>query len=906
MPERPEWPKWRDELCHRLAGLKLASTRKAAIIEELAQHLDDIYQEHIEDGATPAQAELLTRDELSESDLLKWELTRLEIKVAPEPIILGTNQRSHMIADLWQDLRYGARMLRQKPGFTLIAVLTLALGIGANTAIFSIVQAVLLEPLPYPESERLLWIGGWARNADREQGVTPADFLDYREQNRSFAILAASISDGIPMNLSGDGEPERLKGAMVTSNYLDVFGVKPILGRTFVAEEALPGREQVVVLSHRLWIRRFGADPSIVNKTFTLEGRDVTVIGVMPNQFQFPAGVEIWKPFGFGSSSLGPSAPPNPFRSRELHFLRPIAKLKPDVTIEQAQAEVETIARRLEALYPKTNTNQSLYLMPMQERIVGNIRMTLLVLLGAVGLVLLIACVNVANLLLARAAARSREIAVRAALGAGRGRIVRQLLAESLLLALIGGVAGALLAKWGIRALVTLSSNYLPRADEIGINMSVLGFTLAVAMLTGLLFGLAPALQSTRIDLTNALKDGGRGTGSGAQQNRLLNFLVGGEVALAVVLLSGAGLLINSFIRLQQVAPGFDVTNLLTARIDLPNPYQQPEKKRIFFEQLQQRVAAVPGVEAVGLVTELPLARQSADFKFNIEGRNANTPGEEGHADIRNANHDYFRAMRIPLLKGRSFSEAEVQREAKVAVISEVLAQRYFPGEDPIGQRLFIGSVGKDLFEIIGIVGDVRHRGLDVGLQPAIYFPSLRLGYMNLVVRTSIVPANLAPAIRKEVAAIDPNQPVANIKTMEQWVAESVEQPRFRTFLFGIFSGAALLLSIVGIYGVMSFVVTQRTHELGIRLALGARPGDVLRFVMRQGMTPALVGLATGLAATFALTRFIKGFLYGIKATDPLTFVTITLILIIVSLLACYQPARRASKVDPVVALRGE
>jgi putative ABC transport system permease protein len=906
MPERPEWPIWKDELRHRLAELKLASTRESAIIEELSQHLDDIYQEHIDDGATPAQAEKLTRDELGESDLLRRELNRIETRIIPEPIILGTNQRSHMIADLWQDLRYAARMLRQKPGFTLVAVLTLALGIGANTAIFSIVNAVLLQPLPFLDTERLLWIGGWARNADKEQGVTPADFLDYREQSRSFAILAASVSDGIPMNLSGDGEPERLKGGMVTFNYLDVFGVKPALGRTFVEEEASPGREQVVVLSHSLWVRRFGADPAIVSKSFTLDGRAVTVIGVMPKQFQFPAGVEIWKPFGFGSSSLGSSGSSSPFRSRELHFLRPIAKLRPDVTIEQAQSEVETIARRLEALYPKTNTNQSLYLMPMQERIVGNIRLTLLVLLGAVGFVMLIACVNVANLLLARAAARSREIAVRAALGAGRGRIVRQLLAESLLLALIGGGAGVLLAIWGVKALVALSSNYLPRADEIGINPIVLGFTLAIALLTGILFGLAPALQSTRSDLTDALKDGGRGAGGGAQRNRVLKFLVAGEVALAVVLLSGAGLLINSFIRLQQVAPGFDETNLLTARIDLPNPYAEPEKKKLFFEQLQQRVAALPGVEAVGLVTELPLARQSADFKFNIEGRQADTPGQEGHADIRNANHDYFRAMRIPLLKGRNFSQAEVQANAKVAVISEVLAERYFPNEDPIGKRLFIGSISKDLCEIIGIVGDVRHRGLDIGLNPAIYFPSLRLGYSNLVIRTTIAPASLAASVRKEVATIDPKQPVANIKAMEQWVSESIEQPRFRTILFGIFSGAALLLSIVGIYGVMSYVVTQRTHELGIRLALGARPGDVMRLVIRQGMIPALAGLAIGLVAALALTRFIKGFLYGIRATDPLTFAAITLTLLVVSLLACYQPARRAAKVDPLVALRGE
>jgi putative ABC transport system permease protein len=852
------------------------------------------------------EAELRYRETLlTEWDNLNWktklDLLRRSVGAFWDALLL---QPKRLEDEMFQDLRFGLRMLLKHKGFTAIAILTLSLGVGANTAIFSIVDAVLLRPLPFAEPERLLWFGGWA-GADREQGVTPADFLDYREQCQSFTQVAASVSDGIPMNLSGGGEPERIKGGYVTSNYLDVFGVKPAMGRTFAAEEGLEGvnmegGDRVVVLSHALWERRFGADPAIINQTITLDKRNVTVIGVMPPQFQYPPGVELWLPFSF------PASPQSAFRSREFHFLRPVARLKPGVSRAQGQAEVETIARRLQSLYPKTNANQSLFLWPLQERMVGDIRLTLLTLLGAVGCVLLIACANVANLLLARASARWREIAVRSALGAGRGRVVRQLLTESLALALLGGLGGMALANWGVKLLVALSADYLPRADEVRINTPVFGFTLAVALLTGLLFGLAPALQSARLDLMEALKEGAKGAGSGARRHRTLNLLVVGEVAVAMMLLIGAGLLINSFVRLQQVSPGFDEKNLLTARIDIPNPYAQPEKKQQFFEQLQQRVAALPGVEAVGMVTELPLAGQSSDFNFNVEGRPEPAPGQSPHADLRNVNHDYFRAMRIPLLKGRSFTEADVRDNAKVALISDELARLYFAGEDPLGKRLFLDSIGNELFEIIGIVGDVRHRGLDSGLRQTIYFPSLRLGYANLVIRTTNDPVSLAAAVRREAAAIDPNQPVANIKTMERWVSESVAQPRFRTLLLGLFSGAALLLAMVGIYGVMSYTVSQRVHELGVRMALGARAGDVLRLVISQGMRLALAGVAIGLAAAFALTRLIKDLLFGVLATDPLTFATITLLLTGVALVACYLPARRATKVDPMVALRHE
>jgi putative ABC transport system permease protein len=847
------------------------------------------------------EAELRYREGLlAEWDRLDWrtklDLLRRSVGAFWDALLL---QPKRLEDEMFQDLRFGLRMLLKHKGFTAIAIFTLSLGVGANTAIFSIVNSVLLRPLPFDEPERLVWFGGWSGD-DKEQGVTPADFLDYREQCQSFTQIVASVSDGIPMNLSGDGEPERLKGGYVTPNYLDVFGVKPILGRTFAAEEVERG-ELVAVLSHALWERRFGADPAIINQTITLDNRKFTVVGVMPPQFQYPPSVEIWQPFSFAASMQSAA-----WRSRELHFLRPVARLKPGVSRAQAQAEVEAVARRLQSLYPKTNTNRSLYLMPLQERLVGNIRLTLLTLLGAVGCVLLIACANVANLLLARASARGQEIAVRSALGASRWRVVRQLLTESLTLAVVGASGGMLLAKWGVNLLVALSADYLPRADEVRINETVFGFTLAVALLTGLLFGLAPALQSSRLDLTEALKEGARSAGSGARRHRTLNLLVVGEVAMAMVLLIGAGLLVNSFIRLQQVSPGFDEKNLLTARIDVPNPYGQPEKKQQFFEQLQQRVAALPGVEAVGLVTELPLANQSANFKFKIEGRPESAPGQNPDADIRNVNHDYFRAMRIPLLRGRHFTEADVRDGAKVLLISDELAQLYFAGEDPLGQRLLTGPLSRESFEIIGVVGDVRHRGLASELRQTIYFPSLRLGYANLVIRTANDPVSLAAAVRREVAAIDPNQPVADIKTMDRWVSESVAQPRFRTLLLGMFSGAALLLAMVGIYGVMSYAVSRRIHELGLRMALGARAGDVLRLVIRQGMKLAGAGVAIGLAGAFALTRLIKDLLFGVQATDPLTFATIALLLTGVAMLACYLPARRATKIDPMVALRHE
>jgi putative ABC transport system permease protein len=797
---------------------------------------------------------------------------------------------------LWQDLRYGARMLRKRPGFTLVAIITLALGIGANTAIFTVIYAVLLRPLPFDEPDRVVWMWGAVRERGSRASVAPLDFLDYRARNQSFAEFAAAISIPISFNLTGNGEPERLSGAVVTTNYFAALGVRPMLGRSFVGEEEQAGRDRVVILSHGLWQRRFGADPAIIDRTVTLDGQSLTVVGVMPPKMRFPNDADLWRPMSFDAAPE--------MRQRRAHFLRPIGRLKADVTIEQAQAEIDAIARQLEEQYPDTNTKWTMLLVPLQERIVGDIRPTLWVLLGAVAFVLLIACSNVANLMLARATSRYKEIAIRLAMGASRWHIIRQMLTESVLLAIIGGALGVLLALWGVDVLLSFSNASIPRAAEIGLNATVLGFTLAVSFITGTLFGLVPALGSSRPDLHDTLKEGSRSVSGGAR-HRLRSLLVIAESALAVVLLIGAGLLIKSFVKLQEVSPGFDAEHVLTMRLDLPRG-KTPAQVADFYDQLQQRVAGLAGVEAVGMVSELPLTGQPNDAPFAIEGRAPEAPDQRPNADFRRVNHDYFRALRIPLLKGRQFTEQEARQSAGVVIISERLAAQYFPDDEPLGKYLLTDFGQHNRFEIVGVVDDVRHRGLATDTYPAMYLPTLSLPWTNLVIRTAGEPAGLAAAVRKEVGALDSQQPVAAVKPMAQWLSESVAQPRFRTLLLGVFAGIALLLSVLGIYGVMSYVVAQRTREVGIRMALGAGRFDVLRLVIGQGMRLALTGVALGLAAAYGLTRLLASLLFNVSATDPTTFIAIALLLAGVASLACYVPARRATKVDPMVALRYE
>jgi putative ABC transport system permease protein len=796
---------------------------------------------------------------------------------------------------LMKDISYAVRNLLKRPGFTLIALIALALGIGANTAIFSLVNAVLLRPLPFAEPDRLVWVFGNIRNGGNRASVTPLDFLDYRQQNKSFEEFAAMFSLPVPVNLTGSGEPERLSAAGVTGNYFQVFGVQPIMGRTFALENEKTGLDQVAVLSYGLWQKRFAGDPDILNKSITLDGKSCQVVGVMPPTFSFPRAAELWVPLNFDASPH--------MKQRKAHFLRPIGKLKPGVTIEQAQADTDIVAKQLEAQFPDTNSGWNLRLLSLREQLVGNTRPTLLILFGAVGFVLLIACANVANLLLVRAASRYKEIAVRTALGASRLRILRQMITESVLLALFGGVLGTLLAAWGVDVLVKLSEGSLPPTALVRIDLTVLSFTFLLSIVTGILFGLVPAIRTMNLSLGEALKEGARGSGEGSQRNRTRSLLVVLESAVAMVLLIGAGLLIKSLIRLQNTDPGFDVHNVLTMRVDLPQQkYPTPDKAVNFFDQLQTRVGSLPGVETVGLITELPLSGQLNDMPFSVEGR----PKDQlFDFDFRRVNQNYFRSLRIPLLRGRNFTDQEVRQSAKVMIVSSLLVSRVFPNEEPLGRRLIMWGSNQS-FEIVGIVGDLRNAGLEFQPAPIMYFPTHANGGTNLVIRTSSDPLSLVGPVRKEVLGIDPDQPVAAIRTMEDWVDSSTATPRYRTILLGLFALVALLLASTGIYGVMSYSVTQRTHEIGVRMALGARQRHVLTLVVRQGMSLVVLGVVLGLLAAFGLTRVLSTLLYEVTAKDPMTFGLVPLVLIAVALVACYIPAWRATKVDPLVALRYE
>jgi len=797
---------------------------------------------------------------------------------------------------LFRDIRYGARSLMKRPGFTMIALIALALGIGANTAIFSLVNAVLLRPLPFAEPDRLVWMWGNIRNGSNRASVSPPDYLDYRQQNTTFEEFAASM--GVASNLTGSGEPERLTAAGVTGNYFQALGVQPYLGRTFLLENEKPGSDQVAVLSYGLWQKRFGGDQSIVNKTIVLDGRTFLVTGVMPKDFNFPQSTELWVPINFEIAEG--------MKQRGAHFMRPIGKLKQGVTLAQAQADTDAIARRLEEQYPDTNLSWNLRLVSLRERLVGNTRPTLFILFGAVGFVLLIACANVANLLLVRAAGRQKEVALRTALGAGRLRIVRQMITESVLLALVGGALGIFLAVWGIELLVKLSEGNIPPTAQVRIDTTVLAFTLLTSVFTGVLFGLVPALRTLNLNLIESLKEGGRSGADGRQSNRTRSLLVVLESAVAVVLLIGAGLLVRSLIQLQNVSPGFDPQNVLTMRVDLPRgKYSTPEKTGSFFTDMERRIGNLPGVENVALISELPLSGQRNDIPYVVEGRPPVASDQMFDDDFRRVDQHYFSVMRIPLLRGRNFTEQEVSESAKVVIISDLLARRVFPDEEPIGKRLIL-VLAKQPYEIIGIVGDIRDRSLEINPLPAMYLPSNQTGWTNVVVRTNGDPASLAGAVRKEVHAIDPDQPVAAVRTMNEWMDTSVSGPRYRTVLLALFAFVALVLASTGIYGVMSYSVSQRTHEIGVRMALGARRSDVMKLVVRQGMTLVVVGVAIGIVGAIALTRVMSTLLFGVTAKDPFTFVTVGALLTAVAFVACYLPARRATKVDPLVALRYE
>jgi putative ABC transport system permease protein len=797
---------------------------------------------------------------------------------------------------LIKDIRFGIRSLLKRPGFTAIALVALALGIGANTAIFSLVNAVVLRPLPFPDPDRLVWVWGNIRSGGNRASVSPLDFLDYREQNKTLENLAATVP--LPVNITGNGDPERLNSSAVTGNYFQTFGVTPVLGRGFTLENEKTGQDQVTVLSHDFWQRRFGGDPGIINRTIVLNGKATQVIGVMGRDVSLPQAAELWVPLNFDS---GPE-----MKMRKAHFLRPIGRLKPGVSLTQAQADLDLIAAQLEKQYPDSNTGWNTRLVSLREQLLGGSRTYVLVLFGAVGLVLLIACANVANLLLVRAASRQKEMALRTALGASRPRILRQMITESVLLAIMGGALGALLASFGVDLLVIFSQDTLPRTVTVRVDGTVLLFTFLISLATGLLFGLAPAFRTLQVNLIESLKEGVRGAGESTLRNRTRNVLVVVESAIAVMLLIGAGLLVRSLIALQSVDPGFDSNNVLTMRLDLArNKYDTPEKTANFLTELQTRVGSLPGVETVGLIAELPLSGQLNDLPFTVEGRPPVTIDQAFGADFRRVNQNYFSALRIPLLRGRNFTEQELRQEEKPVIVSQQLVNQVFPNEDPLGKRLVSGISGSR-HEIIGVVGDIRHNSLGSAPVATMYFPNLETPFTNLVIRTKSDPLSIVSGVRKEVQAIDPDQPVAAVKPMTSWVEESVAAQRYRTMLLGLFALLAVVLAATGIYGVMSYTVAQRTHEIGVRMALGARQGDVLKLVVRQGMILALIGVALGLLGAFAVTRVMSTLLFEVQARDPITFVAVAALLIAVAFVACFVPALRATKVDPLVALRYE
>ncbi len=817
---------------------------------------------------------------------------------------------------LVQDLRYGLRMLARNPGFTAVAVTALALGIGANTAIFSVVNGVLLRPLPYSDPERLMRLSETSPDF-KTMSVAWLNFVDWKEQNRSFRGLAAMRWEDY--DLTGGGQPEHLSGRMVSAGFFRVLGIHPVLGRDFDPSNDRLGTAPVVLIGGGLWSRRFGASPDVLGRQLLLGGRSYTVVGVIPAGFQFEGKADVYTLLEQWDDILA--------RSREMHpGIYVVGRLRPGVTPNQAQSEVTAIAARLAEAYPKSNSKHGILVRPLTATMIGNVRPTLLVLLGAVGFVLLIACANVANLLLARFTGRQKEIAVRSAIGAGRGRVVRQLLTESVVLALAGGIGGLAIARWGTQAVLASVPGGLPRMEEIGVDGTVLAFTLCVSLLTGIVFGLAPALRLSVTDLHETLKEGSRG--SSAAHRRLRNLLVASEVAAALVLLAGAGLMLRTMSSLGSVRTGFDPEHLLTFSVGL-SPDNTSSSDRILqtFDQTLERMRRVPGVKTAALTSLLPLVGNDNEIPFYVKGRPKPTSqGDMSWALLYITDPGYRKAMDIPLLRGRYIERQDMQRGSHVVVIDETMARTVFPNENPLGKSIAVADLSGDLgpevaapLEIIGIVGHVNHWGLDsdstARVRSQVYLPFSEVPepFMKgtaassvFVARTAADPLALLPAVRGAVLNGAADQPVYGVRTMEQIVSASIADRRFSMLLLGIFAGLALLLAAVGIYGVISYTVAQRTREIGIRMALGAGQRDVLKVVVGQGMAPVLAGLGVGLAASFGLTRLMAGMLYGVRASDPVTLVGVAVVLAAVALIATWLPARRAARVAPLMALRHE
>src|SRR6266480_238119 len=898
-------PDFKVEIRARLAELRLPPVREAEIVEELSQHLAEQYEEAMTRGASEEEARQRVFEELSAPDLLERELEHVESPARGNSVAPGIETKGNMLADLAQDLRYGLRTLLKNPGFTVVAVSALALGIGANSAIFSVVNAVLLRPLPFKNPEQLVMVWENATHLGFPKNTpAPPNFLDWQRQNSVFTGMAAMVERSF--NLTGVGEPERLDGRRVSANLFDVLAVPPLIGRTFVPDDDRRGTH-VVLLSYRLWQRRFGSDPSIIGRAVTLNGENYTVIGVMQRGVHLPGygnwNDELWVPINFTNEEI---------TERGNHFLDVIARIKPGITLKQAQAEMETIAARLAKEYPRYNTQIGATVTPLHEEIVGDIKPALLVLLGAVGFVLVIACANVANLLLARAAVREKEIALRLALGASRSRLTRQFLTESVLLALLGGGFGLLLALAGTRVLKTFIPATIPQTQTISIDGKVLLFTALIALLTGIVFGLAPAAHASHSNLNDSLKEGGRDSAASRKGNRIRGRLVIAEVAVSFILLIGAGLLINSFLHLRNLDPGFRTDHLLTMKVDLSElRYPDGERRSVFFDEVLFRIRALPGVQSVAVAGNLPFTYNGDSMSIAVEGIPDPPPGQWPDVIYRAIGPGYFSTMGIPMIRGHDFTDQDKADSKNVVVISEKTAQHYWPGKDPIGKRLKPGATTSDVpwREVVGVVKDVRQNDFIAQPKMQMYFAYRQLKDLAanaLIVRTSVEPMSLATSTRDAIWAVDKDQPVANVDTMDHIVSEAIARQRFSMLLLGIFAALALILAAVGIYGVMSYSVAQRIHEIGIRMALGARRTDVLKMIVNQGLKLVSIGMMLGLAAAFLLTRVLQSLLFGISATDTVTFFGISLVLLAVAILASYLPALRARKVDPIIALRAQ
>ena len=795
---------------------------------------------------------------------------------------------------LIQDFRFGVRTFVKSPSFTVIALLTIALGIGANSAIFSVINGVLLKPLPYPDPDRVVALENVPVFEGPDKTVSVSSLNQWRPQTRSFEFVGVYglLSDGI--NLTGGSEPDRVNATEATGDFFSAMGIKPLIGRSITTDDEQTGKNHVTVLGYSLWVNRFGSDRDLIGKDVTINGVPFNVIGVMPFEMKYPVKADLWIPVAFGKDRV---------LTGGILAYQTIARLRPGVTAGQAQSEVQTVSDDLRKKYSHPFA-EPVKVSPLLESMVSQIRQSLLILLGAVGFVLLIACANVTNLLLARGAGRRREVAIRFALGARRFRLVRQFLLESLMLSIVGGAAGLLVALWSIDALQAIGGASLPRLGQVGLDGRVFAFTLAVSILTGMIFGLIPALQSSKVDLTVALKDGGAQSGAGKGFYRMRSLLVAGEMALALVLLIGAGLLMRSFVRLMDNSPGFNSHNVLTLSIDPPDSaYPKHEQKNEFFQRVTDRIQHLPGVTSVSVVNSLPFAGFSWSFDFKTD--DDAQPGGDRAAIIRCVGSDFFKAMGMGILKGRSFDGHDVKESAPVIIINDIMAERLYPGRDALGKHIFLSN-DKQGREIVGIVPYLRHHRLDEKPQSEMYLPNLQSFSIasTVVVQTAVNPMSLVGPIREEVRALDKDLPVYDVKTMEQRLSESVAERRFTLILLGTFAATALVLAAIGIYGVMSYSVTRQTHEIGIRMALGAQRNHVLKTVIGQGMAMTMIGVVIGLIAAVALTRSLESLLYGVSARDPFTFVIIPAALIAVALSACLVPALRATKIDPMVALR--